>query len=107
RDLVIPSGTKAEADGDLELRTVAGGYRFDMFGANALDVMIGTRSLGLDNSFKALGTTVSRDSSLTDTIVMLRPSLQVTDHWRFNPTLSYGVSGDSDTTYEMMPQVQY
>ena len=107
RDLVIPSGTKADVDGDLKLRTVAGGYRFDMFGANTLDVMIGARRLSLDNSFKAFGTTVSSDSRLTDTIVMLRPSLQITDHWRFNPTLSYGVSGDSDTTYELMPQVQY
>ena len=38
---------------------------------------------------------------------MLRPSFQISERWRFNPTFAYGVSGDSDTTYTMMPQVQY
>jgi hypothetical protein len=107
RDLIVPSGTKAGVDGNLGLWTVAGGYRFDTFGANTIDVMIGMRKLSLDNSLKALGTKVSNDSSLTDTIVMLRPSIRMTDHWRFNPTLSYGIAGDSDTTYELMPQLQY
>jgi hypothetical protein len=107
RDLIVPSGTKADVDSNLDLWTVAGGYRFDTFDANTIDVMIGTRTLSLDNSLKALGTRISSDSSVTDTIVMLRPSLRINDHWRFNPTLSYGLSGDSDTTYELMPQLQY
>ena len=46
-------------------------------------------------------------NNLTDTVVMLRPSFQISERWRFNPTLAYGVSGDSDTTYSMMPQLQY
>jgi len=107
RDLIAPPGTKADADGDLDVWTVAGGYRFDTFGVNTIDVMLGTRTLSLDNSLKVLGINFSNNSSVTDTIVMLRPSVRLTEHWRFNPTLSYGISGDSDMTYELMPQFQY
>jgi len=38
---------------------------------------------------------------------MLRPSFQISQRWRFNRTLTYGLSGDSDTTYTLMPQIQY
>lgn len=107
RDVVIPSGTKAKVDSNLGVWTLTGGYRFDTFGANTVDVMIGARTLSLDNSLKALGSKLSNNSSVTDTIVMLRPSFRMSDHWRFNPTLSYGISGDSDTTYELTPQLQY
>lgn len=107
RDLVIPSGTRAQLDSDLEIWTLAGGYRFDAFAQNTIDVMLGVRTLSLDNQLKALGSKLSSDSSLTDTIVMLRPSFRINDRWRFNPTLSYGVGGDSNTTYELMPQLQY
>jgi hypothetical protein len=107
RDLVIPSGTRAQLDSDLEIWTLAGGYRFDTFAQNTVDVMLGVRTLSLDNQLKALGANLSNDSSLTDTIVMLRPSFSINDRWRFNPTLSYGVGGDSNTTYELMPQLQY
>jgi len=107
RDLVIPSGTRAQLDTDLEIWTLAGGYRLDTFAENTIDLMLGTRTLNLDNQLKALGSKLSNDSSLTDTIAMLRPSFRINDRWRFNPTLSYGISGDSQTTYELMPQMQY
>jgi hypothetical protein len=107
RDLVVPSGTKADVDGTLELWTVAGGYRFATFGTNTIDAMIGTRTFHLDNLLTAIGTRAPNDSNLTDTIAMLRPSIRISERWRFNPTLSYGISGDSDTTYELMPQLQY
>jgi hypothetical protein len=107
RDLLIPSGTKATLDTDLDIRTFAAGYRVGTFAENTIDVMLGTRSLSLDNKLHVLGNKISNDSDVTDTIAMLRPSFWITDRWRFNPTLSYGIAGDSNTTYELMPQLQY
>jgi hypothetical protein len=70
-------------------------------------VMLGVRTLSLDNELHVLGTKLANDSDVTDTIAMVRPSIGISDHWRFNPTLSYGISGDSKRTYELMPQLQY
>jgi len=104
---IVPVGTKVTGNVDATITTYTGGYRFDTFGDNTIDVMIGQRTLGLQESIKLPNVKVKNNSSLTDTIVMLRPSFRFAEKWRFNPTLSYGISGDSDTTYEMAPQIQW
>ena len=107
RGLIVPAGTKAKVDTDLDVGTYGGGYRFDTFGKNTIDVLIGAQLTNLDNKIKAGPIKLSNKDSLDDTVVMLRPSFQFAERWRFNPTLAYGISGDSDTTYSLMPQLQW
>ncbi len=107
RGIVVPIGTKATADTSLDVGTYGGGYRFNTFGTNTIDVLVGAQLTNLDLKLKAGTVKLQNKDSLTDTVVMLRPSFQLSERWRFNPTLAYGVSGDSDTTYTMMPQLQY
>jgi len=104
---LVPPGTKAQADISLDVGTYAGGYRFNTFGKNTIDVLFGAQLTNIDEKLKVLGLKAQNKESLTDYVVMLRPSFQISEHWRFNPAFDYGVSGDSDTTYMMMPQVQY
>jgi hypothetical protein len=106
-DAETNAGAKIKVDIDTTIATYSAGYRFDTFGENTLDVMLGQRTLGLDETLKVPAQKIENDASLSDTIVMLRPSFRFAEHWRFNPTLSYGISGDSDTTYEMSPQIQW
>jgi outer membrane protein OmpA-like peptidoglycan-associated protein len=105
--VIVPVGTKVKGELDLRVGTYGGGYRFDTFGKNTVDVLVGAQITDLEPKIKILGQNFSNKSNLTDTVVMLRPSFQISERWRFNPTFAYGVSGDSDTTYTMMPQVQY
>ncbi len=107
RGLIFPAGTKVSADTDLDVGTYGGGYRFDTFGKNTIDVLIGAQITNIDETLKAAGNQRENKESLTDTMLILRPSFQFAEHWRFNPTLAYGVSGDSDTTYSLMPQLQW
>src|SRR5262249_54955941 len=107
RGLIFPVGTKVTADTDLDVGTYGGGYRFDTFGKNTIDVLFGAQLTNIDETIKAAGLKRENKDNLTDTVVMLRPSLRLSERWRFNPTLTYGISGDSDTTYSLMPQLQY
>jgi outer membrane protein OmpA-like peptidoglycan-associated protein len=107
RGVLFPIGTKVTGDLNMDVGTYGIGYRFNTFGKNTIDVLIGEQLTNTDVKLKALGEKAQNKDSLTDTLVMLRPSFQISERWRFNPTLAYGVSGDSDTTYTMMPQVQY
>jgi hypothetical protein len=104
---IVPAGTKIEVDIDTTIATYAVGYRFDTFGENTIDVMVGQRTLGLNETLKFPNVKFDNDASLSDTIVMVRPSFRFAEKWRLNPTLSYGISGDSDTTYELSPQIQW
>ena len=102
-------GLPANIDGNVEETIVTGaaGYRFDTFGENYIDVMIGGRDLNLDTELRAFGNETSNEFGPTDAIVMLRPMLKFSEHWAFNATLSVAVSGDSDEHYEMSPQILY
>jgi outer membrane protein OmpA-like peptidoglycan-associated protein len=110
----------ANLDGDFEAEIVTGaiGWRFDTFGERSwIDVMLGMREIHLDSDLTISGvagtppaaTVVRRvgDTEANDTLVMLRPSLQLSERWRFNPTMSFAVDGDSDEHYELSPQFQY
>lgn len=105
--IVVPAGSKVDANLDTTITTYTAGYRLDTFGENTIDVMLGQRTLGLNESLRLPVVKLNNDASLTDTILMLRPSFRLAEKWRFNPTLSYGISGDSDTTYELSPQIQW
>ena len=81
------------------------------------DVMLGMREIHLDADLTVSGvagtppaaTVVRRagDTEANDTLIMLRPSIQLSERWRFNPTMSFAVDGDSDDHYELSPQFQY
>lgn len=106
---LLPAGTKVKGDLTLQIGTYAVGYRFDTFGENTIDVLVGAQLTDLNTKLQiqTVATNLDTKDNLTDTVVMLRPSFQISEKWRFNPTLTYGISGDSDATYVMMPQVQY
>jgi len=106
---VLPPGSKLDGDLDEEIATGAIGYRFDTFGEeNTLDVLVGVRDFSGDTELRVTGfPTRKNEIESTDTIVMLRPSFQLSEKWRLNPTFSYAVSGDADTHYELQPQIQY
>jgi outer membrane protein OmpA-like peptidoglycan-associated protein len=107
RGILFPVGTKVNGEVDLGVGTYGGGYRFDTFRKNTIDVLIGAQLTDIETKLKVTGLHFDEKNNLTDTVIMLRPSFQLSERWRFNPTFAYGVSGDSDTTYSMMPQLQY
>lgn len=105
---VVPAGTRFTTDNDVSFATGGFGYRFDTWGEHStIDVLVGVRNAHLDLELKGNGSRLKRDEDVTDPLLMLRPSIQISENWRFNPTLSYGVGGDSDQHYELMPQFQY
>jgi len=106
--LLVPVGTKVKTDFDTNIATGGIGYRFDTWGEHSwIDVMAGVRNLTLDRDIKIGGTKFSHNQDVTDPMLLLRPSFQISDNWRFNGLIGVGVGGDSDTTYEVMPQFQY
>lgn len=111
---------KLAADFDTTIGTAAVGYRFDTFGEHSwVDVMVGVRQMELESEFVVRyddpATTpptpsrqeFSSEPDVTDTIVMLRPSFRISERWRFNPTMSLAVDGDSEDHYELSPQFQF
>ncbi len=83
--------------------TAAAGYRFDTFGRTAGSTCWSasaccrsTQKFAGPGSFTA---NIQDSDDVTDTVIMLRPSIRFAEKWRFNPTFDYGVSGDSETTY--------
>jgi outer membrane protein OmpA-like peptidoglycan-associated protein len=106
--VLVPSGTKIKSNTDVTIATAGLGWRFDTWGEDGtLDVLLGVRNTNLDLELEGGGEKLSRDTDVTDPLLMLRPSWQISERWRFNPTLSVGLGGDSDTTYELMPQFQF
>jgi outer membrane protein OmpA-like peptidoglycan-associated protein len=96
-------------DVDTTMVTAGFGRNFESSnGRRSVDVLLGARYLSLENTlqFATLGT-FSRDRSYTDPVIIVRPSFQLSERWRFNPTFSFGSGGDSETTYELQPQIQF
>lgn len=114
----IQPGARLRGEFDTTIMTGGIGYRFDTFGEHSwVDVLVGVRDIELDAELRLSGlagtppvqTTAQRDgeANATDTLLMLRPSIRISENWRFNPTMSYAVAGDSDTHFELSPQFQY
>ncbi len=72
----VPVGTKVKAELDLDIGTYGGGYRFDTFGKNTIDVLVGAQLTNIEPEVRILGQHFQNNDSLTDTVVMLRPSFQ-------------------------------
>jgi hypothetical protein len=97
----------ANLETDATFTTLAVGYQFDGSNGKHYDLMFGARMWTLDLALNVDGVgSFERDTDGTDAVVVFRPSLPISEKWRFNPTLSYG-SGDSESTYELWPQFQY
>ena len=90
---------------DLTVATLAVGYQFQGSKGKTYDLLLGAREVWLDRELKMNGT-LTRNRELTDMVVVFRPSIPLSQNWRFNPTASCG-GGDSRLTYELWPQVQY
>jgi hypothetical protein len=105
--ILVPVGTRVDGETDTGILTYGGGYRIDTFNENTIDVLIGAQTTNIETKVEIGGLRFDSNDELTDTVVMLRPSLQLSDRWRLNPTMAYGVSGDSDTTFSLMPQLQW
>jgi outer membrane protein OmpA-like peptidoglycan-associated protein len=96
-------------DVDSTMLTAGFGRNFESSnGRRSVDVLLGLRYMELETTaqFATLGTFRGK-RDFTDPVIIVRPSLQISDRWRFNPTFSYGTGGDSESTYELQPQVQY
>ncbi len=91
---------------DLTVATRAVGYQFQGSKGTTYDLLFGAREVWLDRELRQNGGTLTRDRELTDMVVVLRPSVPLSQNWRFNPVASYG-GGDSKSTYELWPQFQY
>lgn len=95
-------------DSDIIMLTAGFGREFaSASGRRSIDVLLGVRYLELDNTLRLDGIgTFDRKREFTDAVIILRPSFQISERWRLNPTFSFG-GGDSEGTYELQPQVQY
>lgn len=91
---------------DLTVATLAAGYQFQGSKGKMYDLLLGAREVWLDRELKMNGGTLTRNRALTDMVVVFRPSVPLSQNWRFNPTASFG-GGDSRLTYELWPQFQY
>jgi opacity protein-like surface antigen len=101
-------GVKGEIDSDSYILTAGAGYQFNgPMEGSSIAVLAGLRHTSLDNSVTLSGIgSASRTTELTDALLVLRPSLPLTEKLRFNPTMNVG-AGDSDLTYELQPEFQY
>ena len=112
-DVSIPGGGSGDFESDFQLLEAAAGYRVDGFSEGQhFDLMVGLRSLELDNTLELSGGgTFEADQSLVDPIFALRSWVPVfpskVDGLIFNPTIAIGGGGDSDLVYELSPSLLY
>lgn len=112
-DLGIERDSGGPPNGSLDstatMATLAFGYQFRGSTPRlTFDVLVGVRYLNLDNTLKLdnLGR-FSSERSVTDPVIMFRPSFPLSERWSFIPSFSYGEGGDSESTYELEPQFRY
>lgn len=101
----VPEGSFLESN--VQIVTVAAGIQVDGAKGKTYDLLLGARRLQLDNEITLNNaSTFESDQHFNDLVVVIRPSIPLSQKWRFNPTMSIG-GGDSNRTYELQPQVQY
>ncbi len=103
----LPDGLELDGQVDTTIATGGVGWHFDLFRKHELDLLLGVRRLSLDVKLDDPDSSVSESEDVTDTIVIVSPTIHLSDKWMLKPIMSYGVSGDSDTTYELQPQLHY
>lgn len=103
----LPIGIELDGEVETTIATAALGWHFDLFKKHELDLLLGVRRLSLDMELEKQNNSVSDRDDITDTIVMLSPTIELSEKWLLRPIVSYGISGDSDTTYELQPQLHY
>jgi hypothetical protein len=103
----LPEGVELDGTMDTTIATGGVGWHFALFGKHELDLLLGARRLSLDLKLKDQGNSVSESEDITDTIVILSPTFHLSEKWLLKPIVSYGIQGDSDTTYELQPQLHY
>lgn len=101
-------GAKVEVESDTLILTAATGIQLGLWSeGQTIDIMGGVRYVRMENELSISGVgSFDETNDIYDAVLVLRPSMQLTKRLRFNPTLSIG-AGDSDLTYELMPQFQY
>jgi hypothetical protein len=100
---------RGRVETDMVMGTLAFGYAFgDPGDPYSLDLLLGARSLSLDNELTIDGRgQFKHDKSYVDPVLIALPSFRISERWRFNPALSIGGGGDSEFVYELQPQVQF
>jgi hypothetical protein len=76
-------------------------------GRRTIDVLVGARHFSVDTDLTLGPLGFSDERTVNDPIIMLRPSFQISERWRLNPTFAYAVGGDSETSWEMQPTIQF
>lgn len=103
----LPEETELDGEVDTTIATGGIGLHFTIFSHHELDLLVGARRLSLDIRLKDQRNSVSESEDITDTLVMLSPTFHLSEKWLLKPIMSYGIQGDSDTTYELQPQLHY
>lgn len=97
-----------KVDQEVLMASLAFGRQFaSANGRRSIDVLVGIRHLGVDTDLTLGPLDFSDDRTVNDPIIMLRPSFQISERWRLNPTFAVGVGGDSESSWEMQPTVEF
>lgn len=109
-DLDVPAGGSFESK--LNLVEAAFGYQVDGWSeGQTFDLMLGVRSVHVDNELDTAGPDFEGSSNATDPLFMVRPTIPLfpssIDGLRLNSTLAIGGGGDSDLVWELSPVLEY
>lgn len=98
---------RIKIDIDQTIFTGAAGYELDgPFENSKIGVLGGVRWIYMDAELDTGPQTFDRTNNVVDFLLVLRPDIQLSKRWRFNPTMNVG-AGDSELTYELWPQFQF
>jgi len=106
-DQLDPAPVGGSIQTDSFLGALAAGFQFEgPFEGSTIGLLGGVRYATIENDLTIKGVGKWDDTlDIVDAIVVVRPSIRLTERWRFNPIFSVG-AGDSDLTWEVQPNVQ-
>jgi len=117
-NITLPNQALGFNGGSVDMKALIGelavGYQLDGFmEGQTFDVLVGARFTHVESDLNLNNpeTTFSSSRTLTDPMLLLRPSIPICPSMikglRFNPTFGIGGGGSSDLVYELQPQLQY